>query len=414
MRITNLIYLFVGLSALSCSSAPEVTLQVTNPMNQERNDAIILLSRGEISRWLDIPLGQLPVLTDLQGEYIPCQADDVNGDGQWDELFGLTNLAGSDQQKIVVKFISADSYPEFPARTNLHLGDARNNYTKLMKAERLEGVSYDNYTGRTSAAFQMEGPAWENDRVGFRNYLDQRNGMDIFGKMTSQMVLDSVGTVNENSYHEPGDWGMDVLKVGTSLGAGGIGYMYNDSIYRVGDNGSGTYEVIFTGPLRGRFKLTYSNWMVEDHSLNVTHQIEIIAGRHYFQGMVTYSGTEASLALVPGIVNMKSSALHVTKLNDQYTALITLDHQSEDGSLLGMALVVPNAYLRSTGETPNEGEGIIQTYYAVLDASPDEQVPYRFYALWEKEDPRWSSLEEIQTYLKTEANRWTQSVVYSN
>lgn len=414
MQINNFLYLLIGVTALSCSSAPQVTLQVTNPMQQERSDAIILLSRGEISRWLDIPLGQLPVLTDLQGEYIPSQADDVDGDGHWDELFGLTNLEGSGQQKIVVKFISTDSYPEFPVRTNLHLGDARNNYSKLTQADRLEGVSYHNYSGRTSAAYQMEGPAWENDRVGFRNYLDQRNGMDIFGKMTSRMVLDSVGIVNENSYHEPADWGMDVLKVGTSLGAGGIGYMYKDSIYRVGDNGSGTFEVVFQGPQRSRFKLTYSNWMVEDLSLNVTHQIEIIAGRHYYQGLVTYSGSEVPLALVPGIVNMKSNTLHETKLNDQYSALFTLDHQSEDGSLLAMALLVPNVYLRSTGETPNEGEGIIQTYYAVLDVSPGEPVPYRFYALWEKEDPRWSSLEEIQNYLITEANRWTQSVVYSN
>ena len=50
---------------------------------------------------------------------------------------------------------------------------------------------------------------------------------------------------------------MDVLKVGTSLGAGAIAYMYNDSIYRVGDNGSGTYERIFEGPQRSRFNLNY-------------------------------------------------------------------------------------------------------------------------------------------------------------
>jgi hypothetical protein len=414
MRINILLCLFMVATAISCSTAPEVTLQVTNPMKQERSDAIILLSRNEISHWLDIRIDQLPYLTDLQGDYITCQADDVDGDGNWDELFGLADLDGLGQRKITIKFISPDSYPLFTARTNIHLGDARNNYRNLTTAVRLEGVSYDNYTGRTSAAYQMEGVAWENDRVGFRNYMDQRNGMDIFGKTTSQMVLDSVGTVNESSYHEPGDWGMDVLKVGTSLGAGGIGYMYNDSIYRVGDNGSGTYELVFQGPLRSRFNLTYSKWMVEDQSLHVIHQIEIIAGRHYYQGTVTYTGSEMPMALVPGIVNMKSNTLDVTRLNDQYSALITLDHQSEDGSMLAMALMVPNVNLISTGETRNEGEGIIQTYYAVLDATPGEPVPYRFYALWEKENPKWSSLEEVTDFLKTEAERWTQSVVYSN
>jgi hypothetical protein len=260
----------------------------------------------------------------------------------------------------------------------------------------------------------MEGVAWENDRVGFRNYMDQRNGMDIFGKITSAMVLDRVGRAGEPGYHEPGDWGMDVLKVGTSLGAGGIGYQYKDSIYRVGDNGSGTYEVIFQGTQRSRFNLNYLNWKLEDLSLKVTHQIEIIAGRHYYQGRVTYSGSEKQLSLVVGIVNMKSEQLHVINLNDQYTALYTLDHQSEDGSLLAMALVVPASLLTMTGEAGNEGDGIIETYYALLQASPDVPVPYRFYALWEKEDPRWSSGTEVENFLKIEAERWTLPLVFSD
>lgn len=408
------VYLLTGILAISCSSAPEVRLQVTNPMNQMRSDAIILLSRGEISRWLDIPGDLLPVLTDLQGDYIPSQADDLDGDGQWDELFALNTMESKASQTIVIKFVLPEEYPVFTDRTNLHLGDAANNYQKLSSAQRLAGVSYHNYSGITEAAFQMEGVAWENDRVGFRNYMDQRNGMDIFGKTTTAMVMDGVGKKGEPSYHEPGEWGMDVLKVGTSLGAGAIAYMYKDSLYRVGDNGSGSYDLVFSGPLRSRFNLSYSDWSMEDHNLNVVHQIDIIGGRRCYQSNVIYEGMEASMALVPGIVNMKSTDLHTRKLNDQYTALITFDHQSEDGSLLAMALVLANPYLKAQGETRNEGEGIIHTYYAMLDASPGEPIPYRFYALWEHEDARWNSIEAITDYLKTEAERWTQSIVYAN
>ena len=53
-----------------------------------------------------------------------------------------------------------------------------------------------------------------------------------------------------------------------------------------------------------------------------------------------------------------------------------------------------------------------QTYYVVLDAEPDQPVPYRFYSLWERENPAWSSLEEVTAYLRTEAKRWTQSLMY--
>jgi hypothetical protein len=324
------------------------------------------------------------------------------------------NLDAGEALNITISFVLPGEYPQFPLRTNLHLGDATNDYQELSNAQRLEGISYHNYTGVTEAAFQMEGAAWENDLVGFRNYMDQRNGMDIFGKTTLKMVLQDVGHKGGPSYHEADEWGMDVLKVGTSLGAGSIAYMFRDSLYRVGDSGKGSYNIVFQGPLRSRFRLDYTDWKVGEEVVNVSHQIQIVAGRHCYGSLVTYSGTEESMALVPGIVNMKSDSLHVIELNDQYTALLTHDNQSEDGSLLTMVLLVPSTYLIETGTCWDEGEGIIQSYYASLDAAPEQAQLYRFYSFWEKENPSWSSLAEIKNYLLTEAERLSQSLIYTN
>ncbi|MEN8229164.1 MAG: DUF4861 family protein [Bacteroidota bacterium] len=410
MRILTTLFLFITFLTVSCSSQKEIRLIVFNPLEQQRNDATILLSRSAIAKWTHIPTGLLPSLSNLDGEYIPFQVDDLDGDGEWDELFALTDMGPSSQMKLVLKFMAPDKFPTFEVRTNLRLGANKPGYPELLQASRLEGVAYHNYSGVTGEAFQMEGPAWENDMVGFRNYMDQRNGMDIFGKRTRVMVLDSVGVAGRQSYHDPDQWGMDVLKVGTSLGAGAIGYMLNDSIYRVGDNGSGSYDLQFEGSQRSRFNLSYTNWNVQDSLLEVSHQIEIVAGRHYYQSSVTYSGSDLSLDLVPGIVNMKSDTLYVLTLNDYYTGFITHDYQAEDTTLMAMAIMVPTGYLKAHGETKRSGPGVTQTYYAVLDAQPDQPIPYRFYALWEKEDPRWASLEEITDFLISEADRWAQSV----
>jgi hypothetical protein len=411
MKNAHLLGILVMILLVSCSAGDEVRLRVYNPLDQPRNDAAILLTRGEISNWMDIPEGKLPVLLDKNREPVPCQADDVDRDGQWDELFALIQLAPKGEQELVLRFVPAGDYPGFEARTNLRLGDAQQQgYPELETAERLEGITYYNHT-RTGEVYQMEGPAWENDKVGFRNYLDQRNGIDIFGKLTGKMVLDSVGIGGAPSYHEPGEWGMDVLKVGTSLGAGAIGYLYNDSIYRVGDNGSGSYELLFEGSQRSRFNLDYTSWRAGETELDVVHQIEIAGGRHYYQATVTYSGTEEVLHLVPGIVNMKSNELHVFEADPFHTALVTHDLQAEDTTLLAMALMVPTGSMIRYGTSRDSGEGIIQTYYAVLEAGPGRAVPYRFYALWEKEDPGWSSLEEVTGFLKGEAERWTQPVI---
>ncbi len=413
MKPFHFALVLLAILTLSCNSPKkEIRIEVTNTMDKSRKDAIILLSRSAISGWTEIPSGQWPALKAGDGSFIPSQVDDLDGDGEWDELFALIDMEASSQKIVAMTFQLPEDYPTFKTRTNLRLGAAEPGYPELFEAARLEGVSFDNYSGRTAGAFQMEGPAWENDKVGFRNYLDQRNGMDIFGKLTAEMVLDSVGIAGSPSYHEPAKWGMDVLKVGTSLGSGAIGYLYKDSIYRVGDNGSGTYKVVLEGPIHSRFNLSYTDWMVNDQSLNVNHQVEIIAGRHYYQGLVSYTGSDQKVSLVTGIVNIKSDSLYVLNLDNNYTGFFTHDFQAEDTSRLAMALIVPSTYLKSYGATSDKGEGITQTYYVVLEAQPEDPVPYRFYALWEKEDSRWASLTEVSDFLKSEAERWTQSLMY--
>jgi hypothetical protein len=410
MKKPAILILFMALLTGSCNPEQEIRLHISNPLDQYRNDAIILLSRNAIQQWTELPGDMVPLLTLTDGVPIPCQLDDVDQDGAWDELFALVDLEPRDQITLLLTLVRPDQYPAFEVRTNLRLGANQPGYPELLNADRLEGITYYNH-GRTGEVYQMEGPSWENDKVGFRNYLDQRNGMDIFGKLTGRMVLDSVGIAGRQSYHEPDVWGMDILKVNSSLGAGSIGYLHNDSIYRVGDTGSGTYSVVFEGPLRSRFNLTFDPWIVEGDPVKVVQQVEIIAGRHCYQSMVTITGAGNNFDLVPGIVNIKSDTLYMLDLDQQFTGLLTHDLQAEDTTLLAMALMVPKGDLKSYGETRNSGEGVTETYYAVLDSPEGQPVPYRFYALWEKEDPRWASLVEVTDFLKVEAERWTQSVM---
>lgn len=401
--------LLLALTLLSCQRGQQILLHVSNPLDQTRKDAIILLTKSAIEQWTGPEEGTVPLLYGPDGDPVPCQLDDVDGDGNWDELFALTDLGPLEQKKLTLKLLPPEQYPSFERRTNLRLGANQPGYPELLKADRLEGITYDNH-GRTGEVYQMEGPAWENDMVGFRNYLDQRNGMDIYGKLTAKMVLDSVGITGRQSYHEPDLWGMDILKVNESLGAGAIGYMHHDSIYRVGDNGSGTYEVIFEGPLRSRFNLIYDPWNIAGELVKVVHQVEIIAGRLCYQSQVTLTGSEGDLELVAGIVNILSDSLYVLDLDKQHTGFMTHDLQAYDTTLLAMALVVPDMDLISYGETPSSGDGVTETYYVTLNAPEDQPVPYRFYAFWERQDPRWADPEEVKRYLREEANRWTQSV----
>lgn len=95
---------------------------------------------------------------------------------------------------------------------------------------------------------RYEGPGWESDKVGYRYYLDWRKAIDVFGKKTGDMVLQQVGQDGFDSYHELQDWGMDVLKVGNSLGVGSLGLFYEGKAIRVDKTDSVIVRIAENGP----------------------------------------------------------------------------------------------------------------------------------------------------------------------
>ncbi|MEZ5070894.1 MAG: DUF4861 family protein [Bacteroidales bacterium] len=242
------------LMALGCTPPDDLNLLVGNPLNLSRQDELICLVRDSVLPRERSTRNLQPVVLGPDGVPLPSQTDDLDLDGSWDELVFLVDLAPGEQKELTISFDAGTATHRYPVRTNIRLGANLLGYPDLRNGERLEGVSYHNYEGKTSAHFLMEGPAWENDRVGFRNYLDQRNGMDIYGKRTRRMVLDSVGLPGGPSYHEAAEWGMDILKVGTSLGAGGLACLAGDSLYRVGDRGRGDFRILSEGPVRSSLR----------------------------------------------------------------------------------------------------------------------------------------------------------------
>ncbi|MFT4090168.1 MAG: glycoside hydrolase family 88 protein [Asticcacaulis sp.] len=85
--------------------------------------------------------------------------------------------------------------------------------------------------GDGSIAF--EGLGWETELAGYRIYLDERMAVDLFGKKAPANVLHKVG-IGEGDYHAMAPWGMDILKVGETVGIGGIGRLRDGKAVRLG------------------------------------------------------------------------------------------------------------------------------------------------------------------------------------
>ena len=227
--------------------------------------------------------------------------------------------------------------------------------------------------------YQSEGPMWENENVAFRLYFDERNGIDIFGKRTEAMVLDSVG-INEN-YHELQRWGMDVLKVGNSLGAGSIGLMIGDEVYRLGDAAKEHFRILEETGDRSSFLLEYRGWEVADRTLDLDWEISIESGTWGYESKVTINGLQGDEELLTGIVNLHSDTVYIEQHNDRFI-MYTHGVQAELDNTLGMAVSAPESEVLGSGEFTSDDQPIGSTYYVRLRLADGQPTTYRFSAGW--------------------------------
>lgn len=410
----------------SCSKTTEKqevktkTLSVVNLDSLNRPDEPVVVSRQDLATYLgEIPNGQVPLLLTMNGKDLPSQTDDLNGDGQWDELAFVCSLASYDSMTIEVILIPADSLPIYPARTSITYG------RKPSEKEPITSITEVGF-GKNILPYQanqMDGPAWENDKVGYRIYLDGRNAHDVFGKKVPYMVLQNVGNVEgepKDNYHVLADWGRDVLQVGTSLGAGGLGLYENGQLFRVGitlgekvsNVDSTVYQLVSMGPVRSIFRLGYYGWHAGSQVLNLENTISIWAGSHSYRNEVKLSGAAGEVELITGLVSINNqNPLFQETFDPNWVGIGMHDKNTyEREFFLGLGMLVPKEHFVGVGEAPKEGKGITQTYYARLKAKNNEPFTYHVLSGWEMEDQGYTQSDYFYDLVRHEASRLNHPV----
>ena len=399
---------------LSCQSdkenAEEKEITLTNRSNVELADKAIAIKRDEFS---DIPEGDVyPLLLSLEGDTIAAQLDDLDGDAEWDELFFVTNLPAKGEKKLRLSWVN--SQPEYTTRTSVRFGKRESGDTPVQPktTDTLYASGLPKSVGYQP--YQTDGPSWENDKVGFRQYFDGRNAVDLFGKKTSEMSPETVGLnaqgAVEDNYHVMEDWGRDVLAVGNSAGLGGIalliddnklarlGVTVNDSINSIETT---TFEIVAEGPVRSIMEFTYNNWMPADRSFRVVEQKSITPGMYAYKNTAAVEGLQGNETLLVGLVNINTNeAPAEIKVDDKWVVLLTHDQQTyEKQWWLGMALILPQDVYQGYMEAPKTGP-LSNSYFAKLNIEEDEPVSYYAAGGWELSDEQFRDSTYFVNYVQ--------------
>ena len=347
----------------------------------------------------------------VDGEAIISQQDDLDGDGNWDELVFLIDIQANSDVSVRVENLPTNKM--MPRNNNTNIRFAQFSNTEKTTANELMSLSRkaEGLADDYARQFQMEGPAWENQHIGFRSYFDERNGFDIFGKTNVDLVLDKVG-LGQN-YHEMQTWGMDILKVGRSLGAGGLAFVtpsatdMSAKYVRLSNAVSSRATILKEGPIRSILDLDYEGISHNGKTFDLKHRISIWSNQDHYVGQVTISDNETSplpFSLAIGIVNFHNAKLDRIK-SANYSLLSTFGPQAELNASLGMAVLSSSnkhVAFDSIGEAKT---GIEKSEMSVFMPTTNTPLEYRFYAIWQ---PRFEDVDSIEVFtarMKKEAEK---------
>lgn len=420
MKLKFLLITAITFVAFGCDDSPKCTIDIENSIDMDRVDEPVVFSRDVFKS----DMGDLvPVLMDQHNNPVTGQVDDLDGDGKWDELAVLVSLKGNKSEKYTVKWVKPAKYPEFPVRTNIRYG-------KLVDGKVVE-LATDSHAKSNLARgegypYQMEGPVWENDKMGFGHYFDGRNSRQVFGKRVKEMVLDGVGIREDgtlaDTYHVMADWGRDILTYDDSFGLGGLALRYKNQLTRLGvtkvettDNvDSTTFRIITEGPVRSIFAIDFKGWQTPAGKIESLTQKSIIwAGKYGYETQITTSVIPEGAELVTGIITNNLNTAPVFDTTTRYATMMTFDKQTTDKEFeMGMALVVPRVNFASKFDAPiSAAKGakgnILKTWCAALKPDKAGEYNYYVYATWEKSVDSFSK-EAFQKMVLTENKRLTR------
>lgn len=420
---TKFVLLLIGLITLiSCAieKSKNQEFSVTNTSKFDLADKPVSIKRSNISK-ID-SINQYPLLTNVS-DTIPSQLSDLDGDGKWDEISFVADFHPMEKKILTLQWVK--KAPEYVIRTSARFGKRASKDTPVqpkteetMLANELpKSIGYQQY--------QTDGPSWENDKVGFRHYLDGRNAKDLFGKKISGISPETVGINSsgavEDNYHVMEDWGRDILSVGNSLGLGGYAVATNTNLYRLGvtvndsinNIATTTFEISEEGPVKSVLSYTYTDWKPTGASSYYAAQEKttVWPGMYGYKNTVSISGLNGDEHLVVGLVNIDNdSPLKLLDENEEYVILYTHDKQTYKKEWwLGMALILPKEHFIGHTEAPKTGD-LSNTFLAKLNIKNGKPISYYAIAGWELSDKGFRDETYFVNYLNQLANQLSAEI----
>ncbi|PZP50992.1 MAG: hypothetical protein DI598_04335 [Pseudopedobacter saltans] len=399
--------------------AAQVKLKIKNATNIERQNELVRipvkklkhigLKKVENAKFLSVTINK---------ENIINQTVDLDGDGKWDELVFITDFSPNETKSLDIEIANKETQniTAFAhARLKPQLADGSFGAAVPFLEMPFQNPPTD-FSEKSLPPYLTEGPALENDKNAFRLYFDTRNTKDIYGKRQPRLVMDSVGSNTKHSYHHLSDWGMDILHVEKSLGAGSLAIKTknpkgDDTLVRVAGKliTKESYKLLNDGPLFASFRMDY-NISLFGKAYSLIETMSIWKGQYFYESRITISPKLDNSYLVLGIADFFQNKMDSIKQN-KTTVVYSYGKQSENKDELGMAIVAHDNYGVFLKDAPKANSDITFSHLLGEKIARGVANEFRFYSCWILTNGAIANTEEnFRSFLGNEAVKYAHPI----
>lgn len=377
------------ITALITALLPTISVSVTNPVDSQRaNVPVVVAVPAEASR-------SLKGVTVKDHPEIPCQIDDMDGDGRPDEIVLLVDLAPR-QSSVYTLQLS-----ETPVASTVEPGTSA--YIKLndknKKYPRILSVTFpgdaDNRTMYNSV--YGHGAVLEGLYNAIRVYMDNRQSIDLYAKNTPRLELETTGFYTTADQLEKG-FGRDILWAGTSVALGSFRGWNGSEPLTIDSVASRSQRVVTTGPLRSVIEVSDRAWRHGGKDIDMTQTYTIYKGHRDIDVEIKLDGAEKGEVFATGVqkvMNDNTGFILPEGLAGSWGNNVPDKSMASVVDTLGLGISVSSPYLVKTLEddvnyltlvTPDEN-GVIR--YTIVSAATRDEASPKSYDEWKAWLGKW-------------------------
>lgn len=412
---TIVVVIVMMMAGITITAADEqkLTVIVENPYKESFKDYPVTV---DIKKYGDIKGAVIRKGLNV----LPCQLDDIDGDGINDELFFLADIGQKESSGFDVTLYESPHPAKYPQRVYAEMMLTN----KKIKEENKQDLYISHLTVERGVnpywMLHHHGAAFENELVAYRIYFDHRQTVDIYGKYRQGLELKETQFYPDATQKAAG-YGDDVLWVGQTLGLGTLRGWDGSQPVMLNDVEHRSQRIVSNGTLRTIIEVRDDAWkpIPASKPVDMVIRYTLVAGHRDCRVDVSFSRPAHELPLCTGIINVKNS-VEYTDHNGLRGCWGTDWPVSEKDSVghkretVGLGICLPSEVIQKEVEATKDNyafalslpEGTNHFSYFITFGSDNESFGYHSQKEWFSYLKKWKRHLEQQLSVSVVEGTW--------